>query len=114
MIIQPVNVYKFQNAFCDAGRVDSFSCSGLEALHEYLEDLSDGIGEPIVLDVIALCCEYSEHSICDAIEEYGETVGFEWDTDLDVDDNHEAFIEALSDHTTVIRVDDETIIIGAF
>jgi hypothetical protein len=43
------------------GRGDQFSYEGLIALFDYLEMLEDDIGEPIELDVISLCCEYSEY-----------------------------------------------------
>ena len=43
-------------------RPDNFSPEGLRRLFDYLNDLSDDLGEDIELDVIAICCEYSEYS----------------------------------------------------
>ena len=49
----------------------NFSYDGIRALFEYLEDLSEGMGEPIELDIIALCCDYAEYGTArDAIGEY--------------------------------------------
>ena len=55
-----VNRYEFERAFADAGRKDQFSYDGLKALFEYLEQLEQDTGEELELDVIALCCDYSE------------------------------------------------------
>ena len=55
-----VNRYDFKRAFADAGRKDQFSYDGLKALFEYLEQLEQDTGEELELDVIALCCDYSE------------------------------------------------------
>ena len=60
-IVQSINnVYQFREAFRLAGRMDQFSYEGLEVLFDYLDTLSEDIGEPIELDVVALCCEYYE------------------------------------------------------
>ena len=59
MIIQTVGLYAFRRAF-ETTRPDNFSYEGQEILFDYLEQLSDDIGEPIERDVIAICCEYAE------------------------------------------------------
>ena len=65
-IVQSINnVHQFREAFRLAGRMDQFSYEGLEVLFDYLDNLSDDIGEPIELDVIAFCCDYDENSIDD-------------------------------------------------
>lgn len=56
---QTVNLYEFREAF-RAIRPDNFSYEGLELLFDYLEQLGEDIGEEIELDVIAICCDYSE------------------------------------------------------
>ena len=57
---QNVNWHNFQDAFQNMGRGDNFSYEGLRALFDYIEQLEEDMGEEIELDVIALCCEYSE------------------------------------------------------
>jgi hypothetical protein len=58
-IVQSINsVHQFREAFRLAGRMDQFSYEGLEVLFDYLDNLSEDIGEPIELDVVALCCNY--------------------------------------------------------
>lgn len=70
-IVQNINnAYQFREAFRLAERMDQFSYEGLEVLFDYLENLSEDIGEPIELDVVALCCEYYESSIDWIVENY--------------------------------------------
>lgn len=70
-IVQNINnVYQFREAFRLAGRMDQFSYEGLEVLFDYLDNLSEDTGEPIELDVVALCCEYYESSIQELIDNY--------------------------------------------
>jgi hypothetical protein len=95
---QTINQYQFSDAFRSAGRQDQFSYAGLNALFGYLDD----IGEEIELDVIALCCEYSEHkSALDAAADYS----------FDVDgENEETAMQFLRHNTTVIEFDGGIII----
>lgn len=62
----------FRQAFFDHGRGEQFSKEGLEALYDYLCDCEDDTGEEIELDVIAFCCEFSEHSKYEAQDIYGD------------------------------------------
>ena len=78
-------------------RPNNFSYDGLIALYNYLEDLSDDVGEDVELDVIELCCEYEEDSINYFLEQY----------ELEN-------IEDLKDNTVVIEVDADTIIIQKY
>lgn len=93
---QSIGLHQFQDAFRNMGRKDQFSHDGLCKLFEYLEEIEDSTGEEIELDVIALCCDYTEDSIANVLKEY----------DLET-------LEEIQDRTTVIMVDDETIIYGA-
>ena len=71
MIISNVTSHDFHNAF-NAMRPDQFSYDALEALYTYLDDLSDDIGEPLELDVIAICCDFTQYnSRAEALKEYG-------------------------------------------
>ena len=68
-----INEYQFEQAFRDAGRGDNFSYAGLQALFEYLQSYEDDGGEEIELDVIALCCEFTEYEDLDEFQaNYGE------------------------------------------
>ena len=98
---QNVNFNMFAREFKNMGRADQFSYSGLRALFDYLEELEDGIGEEIELDVIDLCCSYAELDEQEAREQY------------DIPDN-EDWIEFLRDETMVIEVDEDHVIIQQY
>jgi hypothetical protein len=59
-MIQTVNEFMFRDAFQEI-RPDNFSYAGLGALFEGLEQYEDIQDEPIELDVIALCCDFTEY-----------------------------------------------------
>ena len=54
-----VDFHDFKHSF-ERIRPDNFSREGLEALWDYLEQYEDDTGEEIELDVIAICCDFSE------------------------------------------------------
>lgn len=98
----------FKAAFADMGRQDNFSHAGLSALFDYLEGLSEDTGESVELDVIALCCDYSEVSESNLIAEYGHMLPEEYNLD-DEDELQECIddiVSELEDYTTVIPVTD--------
>ena len=99
-MIQTINKSEFTSTFHRAGRGDQFSYEGLIALYDYLEDYEDSTGEQIELDVIALCCDYTEYEDLEAFQEdYGEDY---------------QSIENIGQATTVIMIDDTSFIIQAF
>ena len=61
---QTVYLSDFRQAFKDMNRQEQFSHYGLEALFNWLESYDHmGDGAEYELDVIALCCEYSESTL---------------------------------------------------
>ena len=56
---QTVNVYQFRDAFRSI-RPDNFSYEGLATLWDYLDEYEQSTGEELELDVIAICCDFSE------------------------------------------------------
>jgi len=66
-----VNEFAFMEAFKDMGRLDNFSPEGLRTLYAYLTEMEDTTGEPIELDVIAICCDFSEEPLDDVLKNYG-------------------------------------------
>ena len=86
-----VSVYDFERAFVNMDRADNFSYAGKKALYEYLEQYAQDCGTEVELDVIALCCEYTEYvNLTELKEVYPdiETIG------------------ELQDNTIVIYIDD--------
>ena len=110
-IVQSINnVYQFREAFRLAGRSDQFSYEGLEVLFDYLDNLSEDIGEPIELDVVALCCEYYESSINEIIDNYDIDVSAAAD-----EDEIKAIVEEyLQDNTSVCGEVSDGFVYAAF
>ena len=112
-IVQSINnVYQFREAFRLAGRMDQFSYEGLEVLFDYLDNLSEDTGEPIELDVVALCGEYYESSIQELIDNYNIDLS-EVDED-DPDSIIEVVREYLEDNTSVCGEVDDGFVYAAF
>ena len=98
MLVKRVTELDFIQAFEDMGRKGQFSNEALEAIYEHLEELSEDIGEPIELDVVAICFEFSEITFDEVLEEQGE------DDEDDALDEFERQLE--EDHWWVVRLSD--------
>ena len=96
MIYQELNIHEFRDAFHKMGRGEQFSYDALGALYEYFED----IGENYELDVIAICCEFSE---------YENVEGFSKDYGLDCKSWDDA-----SEKTLVIELENGGAVIQQF
>jgi hypothetical protein len=98
----------FLDAFRHAGRENQFSYDAKKALFEHIENFEDETGEPVELDVIAICCVFQESSIDEIIEEYNiDMRGCE-------DDRRGAVESFLENRTVVIWSDDERILYQQF
>lgn len=71
---QSINESEFRSAFHSMGRGGQFSYEGLTILFEGLEQYEQDTGEEIELDVIALCCDYSELSEQEIRDSYGDMI----------------------------------------
>jgi len=92
------SAYELEREFKRFGRENNFTYQGLKLLFDYLEEYSDSTGEPVELDVVSLCCEYSEDSIEDIIDNYCIDVP---DADGNEDEIKEIVREYLNDNTIV-------------
>ena len=100
----------FMDAFRSYNRKDQFTYEGLQALYELLTKNEDGVGSE--LDVIAICCEFSEYDEEGAITDYGYLFN---DNDIDEEDrNYQKLIELLQNETLVIVLDNGNIIVQTF
>lgn len=72
MLIKRVTEHYFIQSFEDMGREGNFSTEALKEIYEYLENLSESLGEDIELDVIGICCDFSEITFDEVLEEQGE------------------------------------------
>ena len=96
---QTINFSQFTDAF-KAIRPDNFSYAGLKTLFEYLEQYEEeDTGEEVELDVIALCCEYTEY---ESIVELKSA--YDHDNELKDIVDVEEIVEYFTDRTTVITI----------
>ena len=70
-IVKSINEWEFIEEFKNANRENNFSREGLFALYEWYEELSECYEDNnYELDVIAICCEWSELTNDDLISDY--------------------------------------------
>ena len=94
---QTINKSQFRDAFKAMGRADQFSYDGLGMLFDHFEDTAPDAE----LDVIAICCAYSEDEPRHIAESYGvDTSGMDDGQVLD------AVLEYLGDNSLVVGVTD--------
>jgi len=74
-MIQTITLSDFRDAFQRMGRKDQFSYEGLELIFDYIESYEQETSEQIELDVIALCCEWSEDTPENIAAAYGFDLG---------------------------------------
>lgn len=82
----------FKDMFRQYGRADNFSPEALSLIFDYFEEED----EDTELDVIAICCDFSELSYEEAIIEYNIAY------DPECDDIEEVAKDYLNDNTVVI------------
>ena len=91
-----VTFYDFKREF-KAIRPNNFTDEGLIVLWDYLEEYENSTGEEIDLDVIELCCDYSEDSLSNIVDSYS--------IDLEGEDDHEQAVkDYLEDKTTLVGI----------
>lgn len=107
MIIEEYDESLFISRFEDYKRVvtsenlnGNFSYRGLRALFEYLDEAYDE-ENPLKLDVISLCCDYSEYkNLEEYLNDYRQPTKQEDETDEDFKERVEM---ELSEQTTLIK-----------
>ena len=90
-MIQTITSNNFVDAFQHAGRDKQFSYEGKIALYEWLEDTYEGANHE--LDVIGLCCQFSEY---EDLEEFQEDYDPEDYPDLEAIQNNLCMIPTRS------------------
>jgi hypothetical protein len=78
----------FRDEFRACGRADQFSYEALGLLFDYLEAFEMDTGEEIELDVISLCCEFSE--------DMPESIAQSYDIDIEGMDEGQALDEVIA------------------
>ena len=104
-----VNLNDFRAAFKSL-RPANFSYYGLEALYNWIENFEEDTGKETELDVIALCCNFTEFEDVDDFlkEHYTDIDRSDFDND---EDYYEAVKEEIKEDTTFIDINSENFII---
>jgi hypothetical protein len=96
MIYKTIDIYDFRAAFTDYDRNNEFSYEGLGALFDWLSEMANDCTEPYELDVIALCCEFTEYSDLAEIKQAYNTINT-------IDDLHDRTIAIEFDGGIIIQ-----------
>jgi hypothetical protein len=96
---QTVDFYDFKRSF-EQCRPDNFSRQGLGVLWDYLEQYEEDCGEELELDVVALCCDFSE----DSWENIADNYRIDLEECEDEDEKEEAVREYLEDQGALVGV----------
>jgi len=73
---ETVNLSSFTNAFAKV-RPDNFTYEALELIYEFLTTYEDETNMEIELDVIAICCDFTEMTQREIVDAYPDTEPFE-------------------------------------
>jgi len=113
MIIEEYDESLFISRFEDYKRVETdetpngnFSYKGLRYLFEYLDEMSNDTDTPLKLDVIALCCEFSEYkNLNEFLKDYS------WSFEKEEEESEEHFKarmeEEINNETTLIKFEED-------
>lgn len=105
MIIKSFDLYDFKREFERYDRGNNFSDEALEELYNYYDDLN----EPYELDVIEICCNWTEY---ESLEEYAKEYMDESDFEgMDEDEKEEIILDNLDNNTYFTRLSDDSILI---
>lgn len=97
-----VNEAMFKDQFKAYGREDNFSSAGLSALYAYFEEMGQDTGEEFELDVIGLCCDFTEAFFDEIADDYRIDL-----SEFEGVQQFEAVLEYLNNETMVVYSDSE-------
>lgn len=100
-MIQTVTPSMFRDAFKRADRADNFSREALDLLFDHFECMEDETGQPFELDVIAICCDYTESDPVTIAQDYSIDI-----SDQDDDEVMGTVKDYLDYHTTLVGATD--------
>ena len=105
---QKIDFNDFRNAFLSI-RPENFSRDGLWLLFGHFEQLEQDTGAEMELDVIAICCDYTENTF--------EEITADHDIDLsdtEEDDIPQAIVDFLFENTHVVGQTDNGVVYANF
>lgn len=112
-LIEKISSSDLYHMACRMDRGHSFGYDGWLAIGDYLEQLSDDLGENIEVDIVGICCDYSmSEDASDWWKEYGvysDIDSGEWE-DMDDMEKLEAIENYLQENTSVVTCQENLII----
>ena len=103
---QTVNLSGFRDAFQKMDRTNQFSYECLEWLFDHCEELERDLGEDYELDVIALCCDFTQSTY--------EDINNDYELELNDDNLHKGVIDYLEENTSIVNYDNATVLFQQF
>lgn len=103
--------------FEEYGRCSTFSDQAFDWLYDYLCEYEDSTGTPLEIDVVGLCCDYSEDGYDSIASSYSIDLPEkeeDEDDEAHAESKREAVLDYLNDHTGVLGYDDDTVLFAAF
>jgi hypothetical protein len=104
---QTIDFYQFTNQF-ERIRPDQFSREALSLLWDYFEEYEDDTQTEMELDVIAICCQFTEQHFSVIANDYSIDGLEEFETD---EEKAEAVVEWLQENTSAIGILDDKVTI---
>ena len=98
---ETVNLSSFANTFAKV-RPDNFSLEALELIYEFLTTYEDDTNREVELDVIAICCDFSEMTQREIADAYPNTQPFE-NSIIDFLTEKTLFLGVTSNNTYVFQ-----------
>lgn len=100
-----IDFWEFCHEF-DQCRPDNFTTEGLRVLFDYFEEYEENDGEPVELDVIAICCEWSELDRDELIAMYPDELD-EFSTDEEIEEilQYNTTVAGMTDSDTWVFMD---------
>lgn len=100
MIIRTLNISEVTGILLE-DEYAKWTYEAAKTLAEYYDDLSDDIGEPFELDIVAIRCEWSEYTAKDLFHAFYNMI----DMTGDDDENLGNLVEEIGQNTTIIELE---------
>lgn len=116
-LIETINSSNIYHMACRMGRGEQFGYKGWRAIGDYLEQLSEDIGEDIEVDIVGICCDYSSADSADEwLAEYGPWSDIDPDAleEMDEEEKLKVIEDYLSRNTSVVICEEDCIIWQTF
>lgn len=90
---------EFKKQFILQSRDEQFTIEALDVLYDHCIEYEESVGERLELDVIGLCCDFTEYTMDEVMIQYSRF----FDGQLDSDDD-DWVVETLRNYTEVIEI----------